>query len=218
MSVAAALSAGLVFLAEIGDKTQLLVLVLAARHGVARVLAAIGVAASVLTALAVAGGRVVGTVLPVAVVVPVAGIAFIGFGIFTLVSSRGARAEGADGPDATGRVSARGSLLAIAGAFFLAELGDKTQLSVVALAADPGAAASAAGWGASASGLDGVGPVLGIWLGSTVGLLAADGIAVALGSALGRRVPERLMSRISGVVFVVFGTAMLLFGRAGNAT
>jgi putative Ca2+/H+ antiporter (TMEM165/GDT1 family) len=102
-------------------------------------------------------------------------------------------------------------VLGAAGAFFIAELGDKTQLLTMTIAADPGAA------GRSLPGLAGLlgpaasGPAayVAVWAGSTVGMLVINGLAALAGTALGSRLSPRLIKRVSGVVFIGFGVLMI---------
>jgi putative Ca2+/H+ antiporter (TMEM165/GDT1 family) len=80
---------------------------------------------------------------------------------------------------------------AVAGAFFLAELGDKTMLATITLAT-------------------GEGSLFGTWLGSTVGMVAADALAIVVGRQLGARLPERTVKIGAAIAFFVFA-AILLF-------
>jgi putative Ca2+/H+ antiporter (TMEM165/GDT1 family) len=101
----------------------------------------------------------------------------------------------------------------VAAAFFVAELGDKTQLMTVSIAADPSAALRTLervvpGLQAPAAGA--VGTMVGVWLGSTLGMLLADGVALLIGFLLGARLPERLIRRFAAVVFVLFGVVTLV--------
>ena len=82
--------------------------------------------------------------------------------------------------------------ISLAGAFFLAELGDKTMLATVTLAADNN-------W-------------FGVWLGSTVGMVAADALAIVVGQQLGTRLPERTVKIGAAATFVVFGVWMIVDG------
>ena len=77
----------------------------------------------------------------------------------------------------------------MATAFFLAELGDKTMLATVTLATDHG-------W-------------FGIWIGSTLGMVAADALAIGVGALLGKRLPEKVIKIGAAVLFFVFGALLL---------
>ena len=81
------------------------------------------------------------------------------------------------------------------GALFLAELGDKTMLATVTLATSHG--------------------LLGTWLGSTLGMVAADALAIVVGQQLGARLPERAVKIGASVTFVVFGALLLIEGITG---
>lgn len=194
----------LVALAELGDKTQMLTLVLASRYPARRVLVGVFVAVLGLQALAVLAGGLVGSLLPTGVLTIVTVVLFIAFGVWSFVDA--AAEDDVDAAPGAGR----GSLATIAivsAAFFIAELGDKTQVLTLAIAADPGAAARTL----SLLGIDaqpvatGIGPYLGVWLGSTAGMMLVNGVAIALGAALGSRLPRATVARISGVIFILFG-------------
>ncbi|HEX9093624.1 MAG TPA: TMEM165/GDT1 family protein, partial [Coriobacteriia bacterium] len=144
------------------------------------------------------------------------GLLFIGFGVWTL---RGDTTDEKDQDRSGGRF---GPIMTTAVAFFLAELGDKTQIMTVTIAADPAAVlrtfgaagpaiANALGSiGLTASGLTASQTFWGVWLGSTVGMMIADGVAIVVGSVLGKRLPERLITRISGSIFILFGVATIV--------
>jgi Ca2+/H+ antiporter, TMEM165/GDT1 family len=198
----------LITLAELGDKTQLLALMLAARYRAWQVLVGITGATLLVHLLSTAVGAAVGSFIPQAVLSWVAGLAFIGFGVWTL------RGDEVDEEEAEGHARF-GPILATAIAFFLAELGDKTQVMTMTIAADPGAALRLLGGvGASwlPSGLQpatGATALLGVWMGSTLGMVLADGAAIIVGAVLGKALPERLITRVSGVLFLVFGVGMI---------
>ena len=80
----------------------------------------------------------------------------------------------------------------VALAFFLAELGDKTMLATITLATDHG--------------------MVGTWLGSTVGMVAADALAIVVGQQLGARLPERVIKIGAAVTFFVFGVLLIVEG------
>ncbi|MFM7061352.1 MAG: TMEM165/GDT1 family protein [Actinomycetes bacterium] len=176
---------GVVFVAELGDKSQLMVLTLATRFPAWRVLGAITVATALIHLISVLVGGAVAAVLPTEAITVAAGLAFIGFGIWTL--------RGDDGPDEGTTVSGgRSPIVAAAVAFFLAELGDKTMLASMTLAARNG--------------------ILGTWVGATVGMVAADAIAVLVGATLGRRLPARAIRLLAAGLFLAFGVLLVAEG------
>ena len=180
---------GLVLLAELGDKSMLLALVLTPRYGAVRVLAALSLQAAVAMALAVLLAGAVDLLLPDQVLALGAGLLFIGFGVWAL------RDDPDDDEDAVATSPRRSAVLvvpALAAAFFVAELGDKTQLAAFTF-----------------SGLT-PGDRLGVWAGSTAGLVAADTLAVLAGRWLARAVSRRLLSRAAGVLFVLFGLGAIV--------
>lgn len=204
----------LVALAELGDKSQLLLLAFATRHRPVLVMAGAVLAVFSLQLLAVAFGRAVGTVVPVRLVALVAGVLFVIFGVLTWRDASGS----ADETDV--RPPARfGPVLTVAAAFFLAEFGDKTQLITVSIAADP--AASLRTLGSLGSTVSAPDPGLfttaaGVWLGSSLGMLTADAAAIVVGALLGKRLPAHLIGRFSAVVFVLFGIMTLVSAFLGG--
>jgi Ca2+/H+ antiporter, TMEM165/GDT1 family len=170
-----------VTLAEMGDKTQLLAMAFATRFPARTVLAAVFTATLLNHAMAVAAGQLLSTVIPVDVVAFVAAFSFILFGLWTI---RGDTLEGEDQ-----RRNAHGPFLTVGIAFFLAEIGDKTQLATISLAVEYGDA-------------------LAVLLGTTTGMVVADGLGIVLGATLGKRLPDALIRLVSAGVFVGFG----LFG------
>jgi putative Ca2+/H+ antiporter (TMEM165/GDT1 family) len=181
------LSFGVVFLAELGDKSQLMALAFASRYRAITVLIAVTIATLIVHAGSVLLGSVFALALPTNVIQIVAGLAFFGFAAWTL---RGDKLGEAD-EDRAARTG-RWALLTIGTAFFLAELGDKTMLATVTLAttAEP----------------------IGTWLGSTAGMVAADAIAIAIGAYLGTRLPERGIRIFAALAFVVFGVLLVAEG------
>jgi putative Ca2+/H+ antiporter (TMEM165/GDT1 family) len=213
MLYAFAVATILIALAELGDKTQLLALALACRFKAWQVLVGILVATLAIHLLSTLVGQLVGDVIPKFWLAIVTGILFIGFGIWTL------RGEG--GEDEGAPTSRFGPIITVGIAFFLAELGDKTQIMTITIAADPAAVLRTIGAagpaisgalssvGLTARGLTGAQTFWGVWLGSTVGMMIADGLAILVGAVLGKKLPERLITRFSGVVFILFGAASL---------
>ena len=177
-----------VFLAELGDKTQLVALTLAGRYPAARVLTALGAAIVVLQTLSVTAGAVVSEVVPDRAIAAGAGVLFLGFAVWTWRS-----AEALDDGELAG--AARAGLLGVAAAFFLAELGDKTMLTTAGLAADRG-------------------PVP-VWIGSTAAMLAATVLAVVAGRSLMSRVSARTLRTVGAAAFAVVGSATLIGAALG---
>jgi Ca2+/H+ antiporter, TMEM165/GDT1 family len=181
------LSFGVIFVAELGDKSQLMAMTFAARYRFWTVLAGITAATAAVHLVSVAIGGAVGANLPTSAVNVLAGLAFLGFAAWTW---RGDELTDEESRKAS-RVG-RSALLAVAVAFFLAELGDKTMLATVTLA-------TAEGW-------------VGTWLGSTLGMVAADALAIALGAALARRLSERNLRAGAAALFALFGVLLVAQG------
>lgn len=181
------LSFGVIFLAELGDKSQLMALTFATRYKAWHVLLGITVATAVVHAVSVLLGGVAAASLPTDLINVLAGIAFFGFAAWTLRGDTLTEEEKrrADRP-------ARSPVLAVGAAFFLAELGDKTMLATVTLATTE--------------------ELFGTWLGSTLGMVAADALAIVIGRHLGSRLPERTIRIGAAVAFVVFGVLLLMDG------
>jgi len=177
---AALVSVGAIALAEMGDKTQLLAMAFAVRYKAWKVMAGIFLATVLNHALAVALGAVLTRVRALDIAVQAAAaLSFIFFGLWTL---RGDKLEGEQD-----KPSRFGPLLTVAVAFFLAEMGDKTQLTTLALAARfPGSPGF-------------------VLFGTTTGMLIADGFGIVFGVLMCRRIPERKVKLASAAVFILFG-------------
>jgi Ca2+/H+ antiporter, TMEM165/GDT1 family len=181
------LSFGVVFLAELGDKSQLMALAFASRYRAMTVLVAVTLATLLVHAGSVLLGSAFALALPTSLIQVVAGLAFFGFAAWTMRGDT----LGEDDESRARRVG-RWAVLTVGTAFFLAELGDKTMLATITLATteEP--------WGT--------------WLGSTAGMVAADAIAIAAGALLGTRLPERAIKVFASLAFVVFGALLLAEG------
>jgi len=177
-----------VFVAELGDKTQLVALSLATRYRLWTVLGGITVAYAITNGLSVIVGGLLGAALPTRAISAVGALAFFGFAVWTLRS--GDSENGDDDGDV--RIAGRSAFFSIVIAMVLAELGDKTMLATVTLAADNG--------------------MVGTWLGSTVGMVAADALAIVVGQQLGARLPERVIKIGAAVTFFVFGVLLIIEG------
>jgi len=138
-------------------------------------------------ALSVGLGSVVGDQMPTASISIVAGVAFLGFAGWTL---RGDTLS--DDEAQAARKNTRNAVVAASMAFFLAELGDKTMLATITLATDHDA--------------------FGTWVGSTLGMVSADALAILVGYHLGSRLPEKAIRYGASILFVIFGILLILQG------
>jgi Ca2+/H+ antiporter, TMEM165/GDT1 family len=181
------LSFGVIFLAELGDKSQLMAMAFATRYRALTVLVAVTLATLLVHAGSVLLGSAFALVMPTAAIQVVAGLAFLGFAAWTL---RGDTL----GEDDEGRAARTGrwAVLTIGTAFLLAELGDKTMLATITLATTE--------------------EPIGVWLGSTAGMVAADALAIGLGAILGTRLPERAIRIFAAGAFVLFGVLLIAQG------
>lgn len=168
----------MVFLAEMGDKTQLVALTLAGRYNPWLVLGGITAATAVSHLLSVALGGVAGHFLSGPWVGYLAGISFVLFGIWTL------RGDTDDDDDI--RRSAT-PFLVVFWTFLIAEMGDKTMLTTATVTAQH------------------TKHIFPVWIGSTVGMVLADGIAIAIGYWAGARLPEKPVKWVCASVFLLFG-------------
>ena len=178
--VATAVSFAVIFVAELGDKSQLMALTFATRFRPWPVLIGITVATAVVHLVSVAVGYGLGATLPTGWIALIAGIAFLAFGAWTLRGDKLTDEEKSKAERSTGS-----AILAVGGAFFLAELGDKTMLATITLA-------TRYGW-------------FGTWVGSTVGMVAADALAILVGRLLGRHLPEKAIKYGAAALFAIFG-------------
>ena len=184
-------SLAVVFVAELGDKSQLMALAFATRYRAAHVIVAIVGATAVMMLGAVLVGNLLSAALPTRILAVAAGVAFLGFAIWTLVGR-----DDDDPPGSGARVTeGRSPVLGIGLAFLVAELGDKTMLATITLAA--------------------TGSWIGVWLGSTLGMAGASVLAVAVGNRLGARLPTRLVRIGAAALFAVFGVIMVVQGLRG---
>jgi len=178
------ISTGIVALAEVGDKTQLLAFILAAKfRKPAPIIVGILLATIANHALAGALGSWLTVLVAPATMRWILGLSFIGMALWTLV------------PDKFDEDDARLARYGVFGttfiAFFLAEMGDKTQIATVALAAQYQA-------------------FLFVVAGTTLGMMIANVPAVLLGDKIAERMPVRLVHAVAAAIFAVLGVATLL--------
>lgn len=178
---------GLIFLAELGDKTQLTAMALALRYPWKRIFIGIAAAFAVLNLAAVLVGKILFLVLPIFWVTLTSALLFLYFGYSTLKNA--CAAEDDDGPPPTAADAVRTAFLMI----FMAELGDKTQLVTASQAAQHSGSLSGMGTVFVAS-------TLALWLVSLIGIFA--------GKQLVKYIPVCWIHRTAGFMFLVFGAAM----------
>lgn len=178
-------SFGVIFVAELGDKSQLMALAFATRYKTTPVLIGITLATALVHLVSVVVGAVLGAALPTRPITVVAALAFVAFGLWTL---HGDQLTATDARRAARPT--RSTILTVGSVFFLAELGDKTMLATITLATREG--------------------VFGTWLGSTLGMVAADALAIVAGRLLGTRLPERAIRIGAAISFFVFAAILLL--------
>ncbi|EYE88044.1 hypothetical protein Q428_09920 [Fervidicella metallireducens AeB] len=172
-----------VVVAEMGDKTQLLAMAFASKYKAKDVMLGVFIATIFNHAIAVGVGNYLSSVIPMEYVKIAAAISFIFFGLWTI--------RGDEIDDEDEKKTKFGPVITVAIAFFIAEMGDKTQLMTVAIAAQfkqP------------------------IWVltGTTVGMLVADGIGILGGSWLAKHVPEKYIKWGAALVFMIFGIITLI--------
>jgi len=182
---------GVVFVAELGDKTQLLALDFGARHSLRTVAIGLALGYAAANVVATIVGGVLGAALPERPIQIVGGSLFLGFAALALRRSRTDPAE----PDAEVEdTSASGAgtlavISSIAASIALAEMGDKTQIATATLASQSS-------------------PV-GVWIGATLGAASSGMVGAVAGNFLGDRVPARALHLASAALFTAFGVAML---------
>jgi putative Ca2+/H+ antiporter (TMEM165/GDT1 family) len=167
-----------VVLAEMGDKTQLLAMAFAAKYSAHKVLLAVFLATILNHALAVVTGHFLTTIVPLDVISFVAALSFIAFGLWTI---RGDTLQGEDKKE-----SRFGPVVTVGIAFFLAEMGDKTQLATISLAVE-------------------YQNMVYVLVGTTLGMVVADFIGIVFGIIMRKHMPERSIKAISAIAFILFG-------------
>ncbi|MGA1073055.1 MAG: TMEM165/GDT1 family protein [Pseudohongiellaceae bacterium] len=179
------ISCGVVALAEIGDKTQLLALILAARFKKPTPII-LGILAATIANHGLAGavGAWISATVSPDILRWILSLSFIGMAIWTMIPDKIEEEE-------TQIATKFGVFSATLITFFLAEMGDKTQVATVALAAHYAV------------------PLL-VVLGTTLGMLIADVPAVFVGDKLANKIPMRVVHSIAAAIFAILGLATLI--------
>ena len=170
------------FIAEMGDKTQLMLVAMTSKYKMKDILLGTGVAILILNGLAVLAGGLVSEVIPTWLIRLIAAGAFLFFAVTTL--------KGEDDEEEEAKDSGKGKIaaLSVCSTFFVAELGDKTQLTAITFGANEGMEAA-----------------LIVWLACSIGLFAADILGMFVGYLLKSKTPEGLLNTLAFVIFSVFG-------------
>jgi putative Ca2+/H+ antiporter (TMEM165/GDT1 family) len=171
------LSMSFVVLAEMGDKTQLLAMAFATRYKATTVLWAVFWATLFNHLLAVVVGNYLTHFIPIQYIQIAAAVSFILFGLWTI------RGDELNNEDKRFSFS---PFWTVAIAFFIAEMGDKTQLATIALAAKYQS-------------------IIPVWMGTTTGMVIADAIGIVIGIVIGKKIPERVVKWFATIIFILFG-------------
>jgi len=168
----------LIFAAEIGDKSQLVCVALAAKYRASPVIFGASLAFILLNSLAVMFGLAIANWIPEVIISSIVAVLFAGFGIHAL------RAEESSDDENVVVSSGRRILMTTFLLITVAEFGDKTQLTVVALSSTS--------------------MPLAVWIGSTLALVTTSGLGVWAGRTVLQKMPISLLHRISGLIFILF--------------
>lgn len=172
----------LIFVAEMGDKTQIIAITFATQYKVREVLLGVLFGVFLNHGMAIILGKYLSKLIPLDLVQIMAGALFVIFGILALRSEE-------DEENHFDKKSF-GPIMTVAVAFFVGELGDKTQLTAMTLAAE------------------GNYPIF-ILFGTTLGMIVTSGLGIFVGSKIGEKIPDILIKIISSLVFLTFGTLKL---------
>lgn len=173
----------LIFIAEMGDKTQILAMAFATQFKASKVMMGVFLGVLLNHAMAIALGMYLSKLISVNTIQLVAGISFIVFSLWTLKIEEDDQEENSS--------KNYGPVVTVAIAFFLGELGDKTQLTAITLSIDSSF------------------PVF-VLMGTVLGMILTSGIGIFIGSKLGKRVPELAIKIVASLVFLGFGVHKLL--------
>ena len=172
------------FIAEMGDKTQLMLIALTSKHKLKDIILGTAAAILVLNGLAVLAGGLVSEFIPDWLIKTAAALAFLYFAASTIA--------GDEDDEEGGKSKIKFAPLAVFCTFFLAELGDKTQLTAITFGAN-----------------EGMGAAFVVWIACSLGLFAADILGMLVGYLLKSKTPDGLLNTIAFIIFSVFGVYTL---------
>jgi len=170
------------FIAEMGDKTQLMLVALTSKYKLRDIILGTAAAILVLNGVAVLAGGLLNEFIPAWVIKCIAALAFMYFAITTLIGDDEEEEEAKDG----GKI--KFAPLAVFCTFFVAELGDKTQLTAITFGAN-----------------EGLDVAVIVWLACSIGLFAADILGMLVGYLLKSKTPDGLLNTLAFVIFSIFG-------------
>lgn len=176
------------FIAEMGDKTQLMLIALTSKYKLRDILFGTAAAILVLNGIAVLAGGLVSEVVPDWLIKTIAALAFIYFAASTVAGDD-------DEEEEEGKSKIKFAPLAVFCTFFVAELGDKTQLTAITFGAN-----------------EGMSSALIVWIGCSLGLFAADILGMLVGYLLKSKTPDGLLNTLAFVIFSIFGVYTLYQG------
>lgn len=170
------------FIAEMGDKTQLMLVAMTSKYKLKDIILGTAAAILVLNGLAVLAGGLVSEFVPTWLIRLIAATAFLYFAATSLGGDDDEEEEASD----KGRFAF--APLTVFCTFFVAELGDKTQLTAITFGANEGLRAGVI-----------------VWLACSVGLFAADILGMLIGYLLKSKTPDGLLNKLAFVIFSIFG-------------
>ena len=176
------------FIAEMGDKTQLMLIALTSKYKLRDIICGTAIAILVLNGLAVLAGGLVSELIPEWLIKMIAAFAFLYFAASTIAGDEEEEEEGS-------RSKIQFAPLAVFCTFFVAELGDKTQLTAITFGANEGMSAA-----------------LVVWIGCSLGLFAADILGMLVGYLLKSKIPDGLLNTLAFAIFSIFGVYTLYQG------
>ncbi len=177
------------FIAEMGDKTQLMLIALTSKYKLKDIILGTAAAILVLNGMAVLAGGLVSEFIPDWLIKTIAALAFLYFAASTISGDDDEEEE--EG----GKSKIQFAPLAVFCTFFVAELGDKTQLTAITFGAN-----------------EGMGAAFVVWIGCSLGLFAADILGMLVGYLLKSKTPDGLLNTLAFVIFSIFGVYTLYQG------
>lgn len=177
------------FIAEMGDKTQLMLIALTSKYKLRDIILGTATAILVLNGLAVLAGGLVSEFIPDWLSKTIAALAFLYFATSTVTG------DDDDEEEEGGKSKIKFAPLAVFFTFFVAELGDKTQLTAITFGANEGMSVAFI-----------------VWIGCSLGLFAADILGMLVGYLLKSKTPDGLLNTLAFVIFSVFGVYTLYQG------